>query len=293
VLKREGTIVRRITAHRILLRNGLVREEDRHRAAVKRFEREAPNQLWQMDFKGMPENRKGCVPLVIEDDHSRYLNGLFDTGSTQAEPVRDDLITVFRRDGLPDAMLMDHGTPWWNTQGQSGWSWLTVWIMRQGIRLYLSGYRHPQTQGKVERCNGSLEEAMCKRGKVAEQSWQEWLDAYRDEYNHVRPHEALGMDVPAQHWAPSARTYLEDPKVWDYPEPADVRKVRENGGISLKGSSYFIGRAFIGEYVQLEFLEKTVLVWFCRTLVRELDMQTKTSYCLDYGQFDKARSQGL
>jgi len=83
LLEREQIQVPRITVHRILLRNGLVSERDRHRAAVRRFEREAPNQLWQMDFKGMPEARKECLPLVILDDHSRYLLGLFATTGTK------------------------------------------------------------------------------------------------------------------------------------------------------------------------------------------------------------------
>jgi transposase InsO family protein len=60
LLKREQLELARITVHRILLRNGLVRDQDRHRAATRRFQREAPNQLWQMDFKGMPDKRKGC-----------------------------------------------------------------------------------------------------------------------------------------------------------------------------------------------------------------------------------------
>src|ERR1700724_1801004 len=63
LLRREQVELPRITVHRILLRNGLVRDRDRHLAATKRFEREAPNQLWQMDFKGMPEKRPGCLPL--------------------------------------------------------------------------------------------------------------------------------------------------------------------------------------------------------------------------------------
>jgi transposase InsO family protein len=157
LLEREQLIVPRITVHRILLRNGLVRDKDRHRAAGQHFERESPNQLWQMDFKGMPAERKSCLQLVILDDHSRYLVGLFATLSTRAEPVQSNLARVFAEHGLPEAMLMDHGTPWWNMQSQAGWTWLTVWLMKQGIRLYMSGYRHPQTQGKVERCNGSLE----------------------------------------------------------------------------------------------------------------------------------------
>lgn len=293
LLQREQIVLPRITVHRILLRHGLVREQDRHRPATQRFEREQPNQLWQMDFKGMPANRPGCLPLVVLDDHSRYLPGLFATTSTKAEPVQEHLTSVFRRDGLPDGMLMDHGSPWWNMQSASGWTWLTVWLMRQGIRIYLSGYRHPQTQGKIERCNGSLEAAMFKRPKPEGQSWQAWLDRYRQEYNHVRPHEALQMAVPAQRWKPSSQAFQEKPKTWEYPDPLHVRKVRENGGLSFQGQSYFVSRALIGENVQLEFLERRVLVWFYRTLVREFDLDNGRSFAVNDEYIQRARTQGL
>jgi transposase InsO family protein len=293
LLRREQVEIPRITVHRILLRHGLVRESDRHRAATQRFEREAPNQLWQMDFKGMPATRPGCMPLVILDDHSRYLLGLFETTSTKAEPVRQSLTTVFQRAGLPEAMLMDHGTPWWNMHSDTGWTWLTVWLMKQGIRLYLSGYRHPQTQGKIERCNGSLEAAMRKRPKPEGQSWQAWLDDYRQQHNHVRPHEALRMEVPARHWQPSPREFQSAPQPWDYPDPAQVRQVQENGGVSLDGRSYFISRAFIGERVQLEFVDDRVLVWFCRTLLREFDLGSGTSHPFDSQHLQRARTQGF
>jgi transposase InsO family protein len=293
VLMREQFQIRRITAHRILLRNGLVRESDRHRAATQRFQREAPNQLWQMDFKGMPASRPGCLPLVVLDDHSRYVLGLFETAGTQAEPVQTNLITIFERDGLPEAMLMDHGTSWWNMQSFCGWTWLTVWFMRQGIRLYLSGYRHPQTQGKIERSNRSLERAMTLRPKAEGQGWQVWLDRYRQEYNHLRPHAALRMDVPAQHWHPSDRVFQPQPKPWDYPHPAQVRKVRNNAGVCIGGCSYYISRALIGEHVQLEFCDHRVLVWFCRTQVREFDLRTGTSHSVDSQPLHQARTQGL
>jgi transposase InsO family protein len=293
LLKREGIAVPRITAHRILLRHGLIPLRDRHRPAVKRFEREAPNQLWQMDFKGMPDTRTGCLPLVLLDDHSRYLVGLFDTTGTKAQPVREKLEYAFSQHGLPEAMLMDHGTRWWNMQSPSGWTWLTVWLMRQGIRLHLSGLRHPQTQGKVERLNGSMEAAMRLRPRTEQQSWQAWLDAHRQEHNHVRPHEALNMDVPAQHWSPSARPFERDPRPWDYHDPANVRLVRQNGSIGLGGRCYFVSRAFIGERVQLEFLDDRVVVYFCRTPVREFHLETGTSHHFDFGQFHRARTQAL
>jgi transposase InsO family protein len=294
VLKREDLDIPRITVHRILLRNGLVRERDRRRPATRRFEREAPNQLWQMDFKGMPEECKGCLPLSILDDHSRYLVGLFATAGTGGEAVQECVRQVFERDGLPEAMLVDHGIPWWNMQSTSGWTWLTVWLMKLGIRLYLSGYRHPQTQGKVERCHGSLESAMRKRPKPKEQDWQAWLNDFRHEYNFVRPHEALQMAVPASRWQPSRRAYEGDGKPWEYAHPELVRKVRQNGGIGLDGRVYFVSRAFIGEAVQLEYLEDSrVVVWFCRTAIREFDLRTGKSFPVDNKQLQRARSEGL
>jgi transposase InsO family protein len=293
LLEREGISLPRITAHRILLRHGLVLPQDRHRTAAKRFQREAPNQLWQMDFKGMPETRPGCLPLVVIDDHSRYLVGLFATGGTRAEPVRDNLQLAFQQHGMPEAMLMDHGTPWWNMQSASGWTWLTVWLMRHGVRLYLSGLRHPQTQGKVERLNGALEAAMKKRPKRDQQSWQAWLDAHRQEHNHVRPHEALDMDVPAQHWSPSPRRFEADPQPWEYERPENVRLVRQSGTIGWGGKSYFVSRALIGERVQLDFVDRRAIAYFCRTAVREFDLETGSSHHVDFGQFRRARTQAL
>ena len=129
------------------------------------------------------------------DDHSRYLIALAANGSTQGAAVREQLEEAFQRCGVPEGMLMDHGTPWWSQQVPSGRTYLSLWLMRQGIRLDWSGIRHPQTQGKVERFHGSLQRVWERRGLPREQP-QAWLDAYRWEHNHVRPHEALGMQTP-------------------------------------------------------------------------------------------------
>jgi transposase InsO family protein len=132
----------------------------------------------------------------VLDDHSRYLIALAANGSTRGEPVRRQLEEAFQRCGVPDGMLMDHGIPWREQQAPSGYSSLSVWLMRQGIRLHWSGIRHPQTQGKVERFHGSLQRAWRRRGIPAPQHLQSWLDEYRWEHNYVRPHEALDMQTP-------------------------------------------------------------------------------------------------
>jgi transposase InsO family protein len=114
LLDREGIRLPSSTIHRVLLRRGLVRDQDRHRPAVKRFEREQPNQLWQMDFKSPKGWGQPVGPLSVLDDCSRYAVTLFQTGTTRAEAVREQLEQAFTTCGLPQAMLMDYGTPWWN-----------------------------------------------------------------------------------------------------------------------------------------------------------------------------------
>ena len=85
------------------------------------------------------------------DDRSRYAIALFQTGSTRVEAVREQMEQAFTRCGLPQALLMDHGVPWWNRQAAGGWTKLSVWLMQQGIRLYFSGVRHPQTGVPTDR----------------------------------------------------------------------------------------------------------------------------------------------
>lgn len=293
VLAREQVKLPVVTIHRILLRCGMVRKQDRPRQATQRFERAAPNQLWQMDFKGMPNSVQDCVPWTLLDDHSRFLPALRQLTSTKAEPVRACLADTFREHGQPEAMLFDHGTPWWNHESQWGWTWLSVWIMRQGIRLILSGKGHPQTQGKVERFHKTLEAGMFHRPKSARTDWQTWLDAFRQEYNHVRPHEALAMRTPAERWHPSPRPYLENPPAWSYASAAgEVLKVLSNGCVRYRGHHYFVGRAFTGQAVQLQPLQHRLVVMLCRTPVRELDPSTHASHELDWDQ-SHAQTNGL
>ena len=155
LLAREGRIVSVAKINRVLARRGAIRPQDSHRPAAQRFERNEPNQLWQMDFKGIGDRlaeRHGAVyPLSILDDHSRFLVGFAALREPSTALTMKCLREIFEPYGLPEAMLMDHGVPWWSTSNGHGLTQLTVWLMKQGIRLYFSGVGHPQTQGKVER----------------------------------------------------------------------------------------------------------------------------------------------
>ena len=270
LLRREGVALTASTIHRILRRQGLVRAGDRRVQALQRFEKSRPNELWQMDFKGPRGWEQSVGPLSVLDDHSRYLIALQATGCTATGPVRECLERAFRSCGLPEGMLMDHGVPWWSAQAPSGHTSLAVWLMRQGIGLHWSRIRHPQTQGKVERFHGSLQRALDQRGGPGP-NLQTWLDEYRWEHNHVRPHEALGMLTPATRWQPSPRRYDSHPAKWVYPEGAWVLKVDCQGKLEIGSRKWKISRALAGEYVQIVPLEHRLLVFYCNTVMRELD----------------------
>lgn len=237
VLGREGIELPSSTVHRVLLRHGLVRDQDRHAPAITRFEREHPNELWQMDFKGPKNWPKEATALSVIDDHSRYVVALKATARPEGRLVQQHLIRAFEECGLPEAMLMDHGIPWWQAQSFAGATYLSLWLMRQGIALLFSGVRHPQTQGKVERFHGSMERALDCRGVPAEDH-QRWLDEYRREHNHIRPHEALRMQTPASRWQPSPRSYNPNPPAWQYPEDAWTLKIDKHGTIDIGEQPY-------------------------------------------------------
>jgi transposase InsO family protein len=277
LLRRQGMELPVVTIHRVLLRRGLVRAQDRHRPALQRFAREAPNQLWQMDFKSPKGWNQAVGPLSVLDDCSRYAVLLQGTWSTRGEVVREQLEGAFQSHGMPAEMLMDHGVPWWSGTGARGWTRLTVWLMKQGVGLWFSGVRHPQTQGKVERFHGTLEQARRKRGLPVAQVQQPWLDEFRQEYNQIRPHEALGMKTPASVWSPSGRRYDPNPPQWEYEQGSEVQRLGPHGQLKLAGHWWQVCEALAGEAVRLERTQRRVLVYYCHTLVREIDLLESTS----------------
>ena len=150
--------------------------------------------------------------------------------------------------------------------------------MRQGIRLYFSRVRHPQTQGKVERLNGSLGRALARRNPPKTQAW---LDEYRWEYNQVRPHEALGMVTPVTRWERSPRGYESNLPAWEYAQGAWVLKVDCQGKLDVGGRKWKISRALAGEYVRIERTEQRLLVYYCNSVMRELNSMTHGSTIVD------------
>src|SRR6202030_2205222 len=158
-LEREGVKAPACsTVHEILRRHDRIVPPPGGAAAQQRFEMPAPNLLWQMDFKGwMPlGNGARCHPLTILDDHSRYDLCLEACANEQGGTVQDRLQLTFRRYGLPEAFLVDNGTPWGDSSGQR-WTRLGVWLLKLGIAVLHSRPYHPQSRGKNERFHRTLQ----------------------------------------------------------------------------------------------------------------------------------------
>lgn len=287
LLRDAGIDLPVITIHRIIYRNGLIVSRKSLSHATKRFEKKQPNELWQMDFKGEYHLGKGyCYPLSILDDHSRFTVGLYGLPNQRGESVNDCLVRTFDKFGVPHAMLMDHGTPWWSSTNAQGLTWVTVKMIRQGIRIYLSGVGHPQTQGKVERFHRTLKQSVRHTGKPKTmEGWNSLLRNFREEYNHLRPHEALGMDVPASRYEPSRKPYNPNPPEWDYPEGSVVTRLNTQGCLEYDRKRYFVCEALAKENVRIEEIENRLLVSYRQMYIREIERETgKTRALLVPGQ---------
>src|SRR5205085_1359651 len=107
--------------------------------------------------------------------------------------------------------------------------------------------------------------------------WQQRLDAFRHEYNHVRPHKALDLDVPANHYKDSPRTYREHVPEYEYPGGAPLARVNSAGNINHRGRAYFVSQALAGQAIQLNELPGKLVIRFRHMFVREIDLINGTS----------------
>jgi transposase InsO family protein len=283
VLAAEGVTLAARTIDRIIAREGRTHRDAAPAAALGRFTRGAPNDLWQMDAKGhYPVGKRGrCHPLSILDDHSRFAVGLYPLTTLQTAPVQAALIDCFEHYGVPTAMLMDHGVPWCDPARPTGLTRLGVFLVQQGIRVIHGRVRHPQTQGKVERFHRTLAERLRWWGvPTALPAWTDTLAAFRTEYNDIRPHAALGQEPPALHFQRSPRAYRPTPPPWQYAAGCAVQRVDAAASITYAGRRFFISEALIGQEVATTRLEQAVLVQYRHMYVRELHLTTGQSASL-------------
>jgi transposase InsO family protein len=244
--------------------------------AWQRFEHVAPNALWQMDFKGyfLLLDRSRCHPLTVLDDHSRFAVLLKACVDQRGITVQNALTSVFRRYGLPAAMLMDNGSPWGDRD--LPFTALTLWLIRLGIRVSHGRPYHPQTQGKDERFHRTLKfEVLRHFNFTTLEHCQREFDRFRDRYNLRRPHDALNLATPASRYRPSSIPFPEPLPPIDYPPGLEVRKVQAEGWVSYRGHAFRVCKGLRGLPIALRPLpdddaQREVL--FCHQVIARLNL---------------------
>jgi putative transposase len=205
------------TVHAVLDRHGLVTRRRGRRSYAEGTPLSGPthpNGLWGADYKGefMLADRRYCYPLTVTDFASRYLIGVEALATTQETFAFAAFERIFQEFGLPAAIRTDNGTPFASAGALYGLSRLSVWWIRLGIRIERIRRGHPEQNGRHERMHLTLKQEATKPAAPNMLQQQARFDAFREEYNHERPHQALAMAVPADRYTRSPRPYrgLED-----------------------------------------------------------------------------------
>jgi transposase InsO family protein len=268
------------TIHAVLCRHGLVVPREATGQVWNRFEQDAANRLWQMDFKGRVRlgDAQPCHPLTIVDDHSRFAVCLAACLDQRTRTVQHQLERSFARYGLPDAFLVDNGSPWGSSHPDSRWTPLRVWLARLGVNMIYARPFHPQTKGKNERFNRTLnEEVLALRSYRDSAALQQAFDRWRLVYNHHRPHEALADQVPASRYRPSQRNWPDSVPDVAY-EPGTITRLvpRTKAYISYKGRLWPVPKAFRGYRLAIRptATDGILGIYFAANRVANIDLTT-------------------
>lgn len=262
------------TVHRILKRAELVRKAAAPPTQVTRFERGAPNELWQLDFKSPlwlcgPDARRRLQPLSVLDDHSRFAVGLTALPNQQLVSLWPALWAIFDDYGLPQALLTDNANGLFRSH-RDGVTSFTVRLWRLDIDHRHGRPYHPQTQGKVERWHRTIKEHVPTWHYDSLEQVQAALNDFRNLYNHVRPHEALEQQRPRDRYQPSLRQRPQELPALEHPAGAQLRKVCAKGYFSFRGCHVHVGEGLAGEQVQLVDEGSELVIKYGRFTVRRL-----------------------
>jgi transposase InsO family protein len=270
------------TIGRILQRRGLVKHRRKKTRTPKYAEPflncDRPNEVWSIDFKGhfWTGDGKICYPLTISDNNSRFLllcRGLSKTSYAEVQPWIE---WVFRMYGLPRAIRTDNGPPFASV-GCGGLSRLGIWFTKLGIIHERIDTGHPEQNGRHERMHRTLKQATAKPPKANMLLQQQAFDAFLEEYNQDRPHEALGMQTPASVYSPSPIPFPQLLAPVKYVGTDIVRMVRHNGEIKWDGGFIYISESLALEPLALDQIDDTLWeVRFCKLLLGFLNTFTRT-----------------
>jgi len=241
------------TVHAVLDRHGLVKRRGRKRVRAQGTSLSrptAPNDLWCADYKGefMLADRRYCYPLTVTDFASRYLLSCEALGNTQERYAFSVFERIFKEFGLPRAIRTDNGVPFSCARAIFGLSKLSVWWLRLGIDIERIKPGHPQQNGRHERMHLTLKKEATHPAARNLLQQQGRFDDFVEEFNRVRPHQALAMRCPAELYARSARPYCGLEPI-DYPFHDRTLTVTRCGRICFGRRKVNLSRSLAGQNV--------------------------------------------
>jgi putative transposase len=230
------------------------------------------NETWTADFKGWHRTGDGTRvdPLTVRDLYSRYGWRVALLPNQGVAAAKREFVRIFRRHGLPKRIRCDNGTPF-GGGGPTGLTRLSAWWIKLGIEVEFTTPGRPCENGSHEQFHRVYKAEVAKNPTQRPGEQQRRSNRWLRQYNELRAHEALKMDVPAAHYEKSRRKLPQKIKPWKYPAGWVRRWVKGNGEISWRGNRRFIGEAFVRDYVGLKPKKRGVWrVYFGPILVGEL-----------------------
>jgi transposase InsO family protein len=231
----------------------------------ERVEADKPNRIWTVDFKGWwyTKTKEKVNPLTIRDEAGRFILAIDVVEKGDTASVKQSFIRVFTEYGLPDYIRSDNGPPFANVLNYWGLTKLAVWWMSLGIKLDRIDPGSPQQNGGHERMHRDMAAELEGQidGRLNEH--QNVFDKWRHDFNNIRPHEALGMKVPAEVYKKSEKKYPGEYVEMKYGRGFKERMVNDRGYINLKQKRIFVGNPFAGYQLGVkQYNDKPTEVWF-------------------------------
>lgn len=275
------------TFKRILDKVGLVerrrrRSQEESGRLSQPVQAERPNQIWTVDFKGWwrTRDRHRFEPLTVRDAYSRYILCARALANGRSQTVRAEFERLFTGHGLPEVIRSDNGSPFACTRAPLGLSRLSAWWLALGIDLDRITPHSPQENGAHERMHRDIALEVEAASAADATVQQAALDTWRTEYNHERPHEAIGMRVPNELYQPSSRRYEAGEVELEYPLGYLRRRVTPAGTICLQSIPISVSTALVGWDVGLQPEQDRYGLWFCRLRLGDLDLKTQKFYAI-------------